>query len=508
MENDYRKYSYSNYDNRYDIYREASERKKQNQQNKENKENQQNQQVKPHVSIKIDKKGKSHEKNQSMNYGFIGSTSSNKYSNPYDAYGDFTSSSSKKEKRNSKKEGKKRISTDVVHSNSRSSIQDTTLSDIDVTQTQMANNPAVPLVYYPQQITTTIPAVYYTTPVGTPVGTPVAIQYVNSPTIAYQEGSNSSESEHNKEKVEGRKFTSYYGDKENVTDEVKKKENKEQEYEEIMNELGIKPKKDEPKTFKEWLLKNQLVILIGLLILFVILIILYFIWPRLLDIELTEFELLEDGIHYKLPFNIENRESYIDLTNVTSSDLDSFVQFDLKAHFNVKNDNFIPYKFNNLFLEYNIKDVSLPNSLLIGKSFVDSIYFKPRGNARMGITTSLSYSAPSAKNDDFFSFILAKCGITQPGSPIELDYKVTMSISVIPNIYHPTYIKTFTQFECPFLTDDKYKVVEKKKKDDDDDDKDKKNKKDNDNNSNNKNKNSNENSNMNESFSNSFNSFN
>jgi len=424
------------------------------------------------INIKIDKKGKGHEKNESVHYGFIGSSSSTKYSNPYDnnAYGEFNS---KKEKRNSKKAGKKRNSTEQLESPP---------SDIDVTQAPLTNGTAaVPVVYYttPQQIST-VPTVYYTTPVATPV----AIQYVNSP-VAYQEGSNSSESDLNKEKRESRKYTSYYGDKENAEEDIMKSENKQKELEEIMNELGMKPKKDEPKDLKSRLIRNQLTIGISLLVLFVLLIALYFLWPRVLDITITEFTLQDDeAIQYKLPITLEGREAYTDLTNVTSSDTDSFVRFNLITHCDVRNNNYIPYKFNSLVIDYVLKSDVLRNNVLLGRSYVDNISFGARKNTRMTITTALEYAAQSMKKDDTFNYLLDRCGITTPGSPMDIDYKVTMKIPVISTIYHPSYTKE-TSFQCPFLMDNKYKVVEKKKEDEDekhDDNGDKKNDGDNKNN--------------------------
>jgi len=410
------------------------------------------------INIKIDKKGKGHEKNKkSGNYGFIGSKSTTKYSNPYDnnAYGNF-SSQSKKEKKTNKKELKKK-SSNGTDSN--------TPSDIDVTQAA-----AVPVVIYPQQLTT-VPTVYYTTPVGTPVGTPVAIQYVNSPTIGYQDGSNSSSTELTKEKRESKRMISYYADKENATESIIKSDDKEKELEEIMNELGMKPKDKEPKDLKSRLLRNQLFIFVSLLILFVIAIVLFLVWPRLPEIVVTEFELQPDGIQYKLPMNIEYRDSYIDLANVTSSDIDSFVQFNMIVHFDVKNNNFIPYKFNSLFIEYVLKSESLSNNVLLGDSYVDSISFGPRKNALMTITTSLKYAARNMKNDNTFRFILDRCGITSPGSDMDIEYKVNMKIPVVSIIYRPSYTKT-TQFRCPFLNDDKLKIKEKKKDEDEDENKD------------------------------------
>ncbi|OUM70602.1 hypothetical protein PIROE2DRAFT_56675 [Piromyces sp. E2] len=331
------------------------------------------------ISIKVDKKGKGHEKNQSMNYGFIGSTSSNKYSNPYEnnVYGEFPTLS-KKEKRNSKRPNKKRSSAEQLP------------TDIDVTQATLNGTPAVaavgaPVVYYttptvgtpvatPQQITT-VPAVYYTTPVATPV----AIQYVGSPTLAYQEGSNSSQSELNKEKRESRKYTSYFGDKENAEEDIVKGNDKEKEYQEIMNELGMKPKDDKPKDFKSRIIRNQLVIAISALVLFVILIILYFVWPRVPDITVREFTLQdEDPIQYRLPMSIEYRDDYVDLNNITSSDVDSFIRFNLITHFDVKNNNYLPYKFQSLNLDYVLKSNYLRNNVFLGRSFVESISFATR----------------------------------------------------------------------------------------------------------------------------------
>jgi len=295
------------------------------------------------IQIKIDRKGKGHAKEQSVNYGFIGSTSSNKYSNPYDnnVYGDFPSTS-KKEKRNSKKPNKKRSSTEQLP------------ADIDVTQAPLNGTVAAvgaPVVYYTTPTvgtpvaTATVPTVYYTTPVATPV----AIQYVNSPTIA---GSTSSQSELNKEKRESRKYTSYFGDKENAEEDIIKSNDKEKEYQEIMNELGMKPKEDKPKDLKSRFLRHQLTILISALIIFVLLIVLYFVWPRVPDITVKEFALQEEnGIQYKFPMNIEYREEYTDLNNVTSSDVDSFMRFNLITHFDVKNNNFLPYKFHSLNLD-------------------------------------------------------------------------------------------------------------------------------------------------------------
>ncbi|ORX58349.1 hypothetical protein BCR36DRAFT_317547 [Piromyces finnis] len=429
------------------------------------------------IQIKIDKKGKGHEKNQSMNYGFIGSTSSNKYSNPYDnnVYGEFVSSSSKKEKGNNKKANKKRASNEQI------------LSDVDVTQAPVNASAAAvavgaPVVYYTaptvgtpvataQQIAT-VPTVYYTTPVATPV----AIQYVNSPNLGYQEGSNSSKSELNKEKGEGRKYISYFADKENVEEDIVKSNDKEKEYQEIMNELGIKPKDKEPKDLKSRILRNQLAISITLLILFVILIILYFVYPRVPDISVKEFTLQEqNAIQYKFPMSVEYREEYIDLNNVTSSDVDSFMRFNLITHFDVRNNNYLPYKFKSLNLDYVLKSEFLKNNVFLGRSFVESISFSTRKNTRMTITTTLEYSSQSMKKDDTFRYLLEKCGITGPGSKMDLDYKVTMKIPVVSIMYHPSYTKS-TQFECPFLIDEKFKIIEKKKEDKkDDDDEDNKN---------------------------------
>jgi len=291
---------------------------------------------------KVNRKKKSHEKNKpSDNYGFIGSTSTTKYSNPYDnnAYGSF--STPKKEKRNSKKYSKNRYSKVSELSN-----QESLPSDIDVTQAPLSNGSAtVPVVIYPQQIAS-VPTVYYTTPVA---ATPVAIQYVNSPTLDYKDDSNSTDI--TKEKRETIRKISYYGDKENAIEDMIKSDDKEKELEEIMNELGMKPKSKEPKDLKSRLLRNQLFIFVSILIIITILIALYFLWPRLPQIIVTEFELQPNGIQYKLPMNIEYRDEYTDLTNVTSSDIDSFVQFNMIVHFDVRNDNFLPYKFNSLFIE-------------------------------------------------------------------------------------------------------------------------------------------------------------
>jgi len=424
------------------------------------------------INIKIDKKGKGHEKAKpSEHYGFIGSSSSTKYSNPYDnnPYGNYSTPKKEKSKKDSKK---------------RSSGNSSSLDDVDVTQAGLSDGTAaVPVVLYPQQIAT-VPTVYYTTPVATPV----AIQYVNSPTIGYQESSNSSSTELTKEKKETKRMISYYADKENATEEIVKSNDKEKELEEIMNELGMKPKSKEPTDLKSRLLRNQLFIFVAILVIIVILIVLYFVWPRLPEIIVTEFELQPNGIQYKLPMNIEYRDSYNDLKNVTSSDTDSYVQFNMVVHFDVRNDNFIPYSFNSLFIEYVLKAESLSNNVLLGDSYVNSISFGPRKNALMTITTSLKYASPSMKNDNTFKYILDRCGITSPGSDMDLDYKVSMKIPVISIIYRPNYIKT-TQFKCPFLTEDKYKVVEKKKDDDEEDDnKDKDNKKDSDSNGDGENK--------------------
>jgi len=416
------------------------------------------------INIKIDKKGKGHEKGkQSENYGFIGSKSSSKYSNPYDnnVYGDF----SKKEKKGSKKINKKRSSSGTGTDSNNTMSDDADASQN--TQTQLANGATVPVMIYPQQLTT-VPTVYYTTP--------VAIQYVNSPSLGYQEGSNSSSTELTKEKRESKRMISYYADKENATEKIIKSDDKEKELEEIMNELGMKKDK-EPKDLKSRLLRNQLFIFVSLLILFVILVILYIVWPRLPDIVVTEFELQPDGIQYKLPMSIEYRDGYTDLTNVTSSDIDSYVQFNMVVHFNVKNDNFIPYSFNSLFIEYVLKSESLSNNVLLGDDYVDSISFGSRKNALMTITTSLRYAARNMKNDNTFRFILDRCGITSPGSDMDLDYKVTMKIPIVSTIYRPSYIKT-TSFRCPFLNDDRFKIVEKKNDDDEKDDNDKKGKSD------------------------------
>jgi len=401
--------------------------------------------------------GEQNNLNKSKNYGFIGSTSTNKYSNPYDnnAYGEFTHTN-QKEKRSSKKINKKGTSTETTDNNSNP-------SDVDVTQVQ------VPVVYYaaPQ----TVPALYYGTPV-TPV-TPVAIQYV------YQDGSEYSHSDSSKGKRDSKKLpTSYFGDRGNVDDEVVKSDDKEKEYLEIMNELGIRPKDNEPQDFKSKLLRNQLTIYISALILFVILIILYFIWPRVPDITITDFTLQdEDPIQYKMPIDIEYRDEYNDLTNVTSSDIDSFVRFNLITHFDVKNNNYIPYKFNSLMLDYVLKGDALKNNVLLGRNFIENVEFKIRKKMQMTVTTTLAYGAKSMKKDDTFNFILQKCGITGKGSEMDLDYKMSVKIPMAIFTYQPSKTKS-TLFECPFLKVDKYKVVEKEEKEED---KDKKNDDDNDN---------------------------
>jgi len=321
---------YGSYDTGYNAYESSK--------NDETQQTQDIQQIEINEIEEIDNPNdEKHVSNQSMNYGFIGSTKKNKYSNPYDnnVYGDL-SSTTKKEKRMSKKVNKKRNSSEALN------------QSVDVTQA------AVPVVYYaaPQTVNT-VPTVYYTTPVAAPVGTPVAIQYVNTPNLEYEDGSeSSSHKDSNKEKRESRRYISYFGDKENVEDEVVKTEDKEKEYQEIMNELGIKRKDGNPKDLKSRLIRNQLVIAISLLLLFFIFIVAYFVWPRVPDITITDFTLQDsDPIQYKLPINIENLEKYVDLTNVTSSDVDSFVQFKLVTHFDVKNNNYLPYKFNSLVLD-------------------------------------------------------------------------------------------------------------------------------------------------------------
>jgi len=327
------------------------------------------------IQIKIDRKGKGHEKKDSMNYGFIGSTSTTKYSNPYDnnVYGEFpptpTTPTPKKEKRNSKRPNKKRNSSEILP------------GDADVTQAG-SSTPAVvgtPVVYYTTPTVGTpvvgtpavgTPAMYYTTPVAAPV----AIQYVNSPSLTPQ-----SETPKDKEKRESRRYTSYYGDKENAEEDIVKSKDKEKEYQEIMNELGMKPKDDKPKDFKSRLIQNQLCILITCLVLFVLLIVLYFIWPRVPDITVKEFELQEqDGIQYKFPMSIEYRDEYVDLNNITSSDVDSFMRFNLITHFDVRNNNYLPYKFQSLNLDYILKGDYLKNNVFLGRSFVNDIKFAAR----------------------------------------------------------------------------------------------------------------------------------
>jgi len=471
---EYNKYNGYNPYNTYEGYELAKETKK-------------NEPKEERVSIRIDKKGKGHEKEkQNENIGFIGSNSTNKYSNPYDnnVYGEFTS---KKEKRSSK--NKKRSSNAPVPNPNQE------VNDVDVTQAPLTPTNAVPVVLYPQQITT-VPTVYYTTPVATPV----AIQYVNSPTSAYQEGSNSNSSEAglNKEKRESRKI-SYFADKENATESIIKSDDKEKELEEIMSELGMKPKSNEPNDLRSKLMRNQLFIYIAALILFIIIIVIYFIWPRLPDLSIVQFELQQPhGIQYKLPMDIEYRDDYIDLANVTSSDTDSFVQFNMVVHFDVKNNNYMPYKFNSLFIEYVLKDTAIVNNVLLGDSYINSISFGTRKTVHMTITTALKYAAKNMKNDNTFRVILDRCGITARGTDIDLDYKVSVKIPVVSKIYEPTYTKT-TSFKCPFLTEEPYMIQEKKKDDEDkkhkdDDENDKESdKKDDGNNSSSKNDNNNNN---------------
>jgi len=84
----------------------------------------------------------------------------------------------------------------------------------------------------------------------------------------------------------------------------------------------------------------------------------------------------------------------------------------------------------------------------------------------MTVTTTLSYSAKAMKKDDTFNFILQKCGITGKPSKMDIDYKMSVKIPIIFINYHPSKTKS-TLMQCPFLMNDKFKVVEKEDEDKD-----------------------------------------
>lgn len=288
-----------------------------------------------------------HSKKKSEHYGFIGSNNTNKYSNPYqnNIYDELINKKDskktvKKEKKKERGSIEKRDSTD-------------TGAGVDVTQV-----PSIPLVYY-QQPVASVPIQYY----PNYTSTPVAIQYVTPssplPEINSSNDSDSSEKELNNEdkegklKDDGRRNTNQSFYSENRINE------KEKELEEIMSELGMKRKDNEKKTFKEKLIANQLFLIITGLLLFIFIVILYFFWPRMPTIFITSIQPYGDNpIQYRFPFNVQNRDSYVNLSQLNETeipDLSAYVLFDMEIKFEVENSNYIGYKLSSIFIEVNKK---------------------------------------------------------------------------------------------------------------------------------------------------------
>lgn len=305
--------------------------------------------------------------------GYVGSTGA-KYSNPYQSnmYEEYSKNNSTTSKKgnNSKKEN---TTTPPINSSQE---------DISIDVTQTAN---VPLVYYSQPMSMptvpTVPIATYYPTYSTPIAstmTPMAISYVTPGTATATTGvtiidpnpkvdvnedefdstekdedkdNNNKEGENKITAKNVKRHTSYFADNQPIDPE------KEKELEEIMSELGMKTKAQKEKNWKYRLINNQIFLIIAALIVFAIAILLYFVWPRIP--QLTIIEILPYGdnpIQYKFPFDVENRSSYLNIAAINETevkDLSASLQFDVQVKYNVKNNNFLKYKVNSLFIEVN-----------------------------------------------------------------------------------------------------------------------------------------------------------